>query len=733
MAKPWSQVMASPQFQSLSEDEAEAARNQYFDQVVAPQIGDPSQVSVARSQFDAQTGPSRWANVQAGVTQRRDAPAKPVNPSLFRMDSDFREKAGIGVVPMLTAAAKDMFGFREGAAETLAEAANKERGVAGLIGGGARVVKDERGEPAIRLPSGETYRLNDPGIDTTDVANIAGNVGAFLTPAGWAARVGQARNLGLGARSLLQAGTAAGTDVAIQAAANEGKIDPSRTALTAAGGAGGELLGAGLSAAFNRLAAAARARGPNLADARKFAQDAGIQAPSAEQVKSLSGAMEEIRAGADPRTVLGRSEYGFLYTKGQQLPAPRNFPQLAREELLRQQPGAGEVLREAERKNVGAIETALGNLSQKYGAQAGATPAELAQGAATRVSQQADELGERITQAYKRAGEGGRTAIAPEAVRGLPQRLQAAVRDFAPNATTTPVTSKTLDQVKLAADSILKGAEGGNVSGVTLKALETQRRILNNNIAATGLNKADKAAMVTLKREFDGWLDDAFDTALVSGDPKALAALKEARGLRAEFGKRFEGGADTDRFIAGLLDGSRTPEELVNIALGASQVSKAGGARFIDRLRVAADNDPAVIGNLRAAHFLRMTQGSNGQPLPMGQLVRNIRATEYGNASVIKALYSPAEWAEVRRLASALEPLIPKGDFARTSGTTERLARMLFSRVGGGLPMVGDIVKAVGSVRATREAQRVLNEPLRLKAFANPAAPATGAAMAEQN
>src|SRR5690606_17154699 len=174
------------------------------------------------------------------------------------------------------------------------------------------------------------------------------------------------------------------------------------------------------------------------------------------------------------------------------------------------------------------------------------------------------------------------------------------------------------------------------------------------------------------------------------------------------FARRFEGGKDADRFITGLLDGSRTPEELMNIALGASQVSKTGGARFITRLRTAANDDPQVMGGLRAAHLARLTRGANGETLGAGQIVRNIRSTDYSNASVVRALYTPAEWAEIRRLAAALEPLVAKGDFARTSGTAERLQRMMFQRIGGGLPLVGEMVQAVGSVRDTFGAQQAV-------------------------
>jgi len=55
MAIPWSQVQQSPQYQALSPEDQEAARQQYFQQVVAPQVTDPSQLSTVKAQFDAAT------------------------------------------------------------------------------------------------------------------------------------------------------------------------------------------------------------------------------------------------------------------------------------------------------------------------------------------------------------------------------------------------------------------------------------------------------------------------------------------------------------------------------------------------------------------------------------------------------------------------------------------------------------------------------------------------------
>lgn len=199
----------------------------------------------------------------SGTDRYGSQPASPrpeVNPSLFRLDSDFRKRSGVGAGDMLWAAAKDMFGSRQGAAEYLA----KESG--GAVGA------DDRGEPVLSLPGGQAYRLNDPGIDSTDAANVAGNVAAFMTPAGWANRVAQARNAGTLGRAALQGGALAATDAGLQTAF-EGAIDPTRTALVGLSGAGGELVAGGLRGMAGR---AAQGLDPIRQRAIQFAQERGI-------------------------------------------------------------------------------------------------------------------------------------------------------------------------------------------------------------------------------------------------------------------------------------------------------------------------------------------------------------------------------------------------------------------------------------------------------------------------
>lgn len=159
---------------------------------------------LAHAYAEAKKSQPDFSNVVARTTHSAQGYAPPgkredstPRDSLFRADSDFRERSGVGIGDMLWASAKDMFGSRGGAAEYLAGEYNKEHGLSKQINGGARVIEGDNGDPMIRLPDGSTYRMNDPGLDSTDVGNVAGNVAASLLPASWAARLGQARNIGL--------------------------------------------------------------------------------------------------------------------------------------------------------------------------------------------------------------------------------------------------------------------------------------------------------------------------------------------------------------------------------------------------------------------------------------------------------------------------------------------------------------------------------------------------------
>jgi len=137
MAKKWSEVSQSEAFLALPPEQKEQARNQYFDQVVAPQIGDPSQVSVARQQFDSQTRITDLPTVNAeppdfsDVTAQTDTTAERVrNPA---NDSAFARMVSGQAAPQPEGSALGRFLGQVGGREVLQGA----YGLYGSLGGDA--------------------------------------------------------------------------------------------------------------------------------------------------------------------------------------------------------------------------------------------------------------------------------------------------------------------------------------------------------------------------------------------------------------------------------------------------------------------------------------------------------------------------------------------------------------------------------------------------------------------
>lgn len=95
MARPWSEVVADPNFQALAPDAKEAARNAYFQQNVLPNVPQGTNASAIRLKFDQDTVPTLKA-----------APKAPESPSLLMAPVGGAEmllKAGTGALASIPA------------------------------------------------------------------------------------------------------------------------------------------------------------------------------------------------------------------------------------------------------------------------------------------------------------------------------------------------------------------------------------------------------------------------------------------------------------------------------------------------------------------------------------------------------------------------------------------------------------------------------------------------------
>lgn len=183
MAKKWSEVSQSEAFLALPPEQKEAARNQYFDQVVAPQIGDQGQIQMARQQFDAQTRITDLPSISAVIPDElrsaaQSAQQKMVVPTGADEMSGFdRFRAGVG---------KSLVDTAQGLVQATVDQGTRVTGVGDLIAdsgiGGERFSAGvRRANEMWRAPQNylrqqvAERRALDKGLTDTG-AGMAGNV-----------------------------------------------------------------------------------------------------------------------------------------------------------------------------------------------------------------------------------------------------------------------------------------------------------------------------------------------------------------------------------------------------------------------------------------------------------------------------------------------------------------------------------------------------------------------------
>lgn len=632
---------------------------------------------------------------------------------------EFQKAVGIkgpveSFMQSLPAVAADMFGSYEDVAKAVAEKYP-----------GARLVTDRDGFPALELPSGERFAMNLPGIQGHEIASAAGNVAAF-TPAGRAA--GAVRG-GLLTKAAVGGGASGLTDIALQVAAGRDDIDPTRTVLTAAGGAFGEMVGPKLGEFVRKGVGAARSAlgfsDPALAKSAELVRKMGVPDPAGDIAKMFATRWDEIEAGADPRKLFAESELGLKLTRGQRT---GDYGLLRQEEMLRASTSrGGETLRQVDDFNRQRIEDHFGNLSSEMvGRTPAASPAEAMERIAQGVRSEFDSAQAAVRDLYSKVRD-SKAFVPREAIESLPSRLKQSVSSFNIDDQLTPSASRVLQLMKSRIDDLPE-----NVSAVTIKAIETERMRLNKAIGSAG-NKADRAALTAIKREFDQWYDDLAENAVISGDDGVIQAMKSARDARATLARRFEQSGPDDaagKLIERMIKGRATPDDLAQAALGASSVSKSSATQFMRKLRSAlkpsqGPENPAW-GELKSAVMTKLVTGRTGEPLAPGAIVNNLKDAMRNRPTLMRELYSPTEIAKLERAMVALEHIVPKGMMARSSGTTER-AFAYIEQLIGGLPMGPGLIKAI---RAPAQAKAAANAMAPLRPYGDIEAAIAGAGAA---
>lgn len=551
---------------------------------------------------------------------------------------------------------------------------------------------DDKGNAIVTLPNGERRYVDRPGLTGSDVAGALAKAGPYVA-AGMAARKLPFTSK-LPGRAAVTGGVEGVTDYAIQKVAGRENVDLPQVGTAAAMGGAFELAAPLVLRTWRAIKSAYSGKKPLVEAGRKLADDLGLEDVTDEMAVKLARDADQLDAGVSPEKLAGEGEFGFRYTRGQKT---GDFDQLSLEERLRNTPGApGRILRQNEQQNAQVMGEVLDDMQARMGSGTANTADDAAEVVRQGVMRRHGEAKAATDAAYD-AARAENAMVDADALRQLPKVLgtgedMSKVR-FTPKQ--FPQSSGALEYIQQQIKR-LDDAPGGKVTGIRMDAVENIRRDLGDYVANAD-RPADRRIATQIKKRFDDFIDSVVDT-------DAWRGARAAKTLEAQ---QFtpKNAQDIGRKTAqALTNGELSSREVVAHLYNDSGVPKKGATRIARHLRQVLGRESEGFQAMKEMVFLRQVQNpQTGELLGPRAIVSNIRRLVQGRESgLAKELLTNKEIAELGRFSNALEGTLPKGDFARSSGTTERALRTLSNQFPVLRSMVGwnDALQAHTALRA---------------------------------
>lgn len=536
----------------------------------------------------------------------------------------------------------------------------------------AHVEQDDNGNPIVRMPDGQRYYVNQPGLDVNDIGRFAGKVLQFVPAAKLAgAASGTLARAGIG-------GAAAGvTDVGGQLIAQRDKIDPTQAATSAAFGAGAELLAPIAQRIGGSIREAFRSDPAKAEIGKQIAKNAGLGPVDDATAMMLYAGRNEIKAGANPAAVLAEKKFGFKLTRGQKTQDPALMDY---EDYLRQiDTSSSNPLRLIKDYN----EAQFGRVNEALRTQLGrgarsATDAE--SGTAIQSALRGAEASgrARVAQAYREADKaaGGIYAAADD-FSAIPAQIDKAFKGkVALSPELTPAT--------LGARGLLRDfAEEAGDAAVSLKRIEELRKRMNT-LREAATKPTDARAMGELYKAFDEQVHGAIVRNMMDGGPEAMEALKAARGEASRMFRLFSSESESGRRILKSMAEDATPEQVANFFVGAQGVSAPQAAAVAKRYLNIVGKDSAEANALRDLVARRIFDRSLRGPQTADVTAAALEDALMGRGnSLMTSLFNTTELKVLRDYRDVIrQALLPpgeviRGSVGRSSGTGERLFRWI--------------------------------------------------------
>jgi len=240
---------------------------------------------------------------------------------------------------------------------------------------------------------------------------------------------------------------------------------------------------------------------------------------------------------------------------------------------------------------------------------------------------------------------------------------------------TMPAAMQAMDAVeRLKSEVSAMNARGAaTVGAVDFKRIEIARRAINSSIDAAG-NNSDRRAAIAVKRSFDGYIDGAVDAALFEGDEAFLQAYRSARSARADFAERFE----ANKVFEKLVKADPSPEQTLEYILGAHKIAPTEQVRkVVPQIKKALGEDSEEWAALQEAAIKRVMKQTEKSYNPK-VLRDNLDELLTGrNQTIAEELFTPEQYARLRRFRNVVDTLIPPDGAVNYSGSSYDLQRTL--------------------------------------------------------
>lgn len=198
------------------------------------------------------------------------------------------------------------------------------------------------------------------------------------------------------------------------------------------------------------------------------------------------------------------------------------------------------------------------------------------------------------------------------------------------------------------------------IAGINLRGIDQMRKKLVAYYQAARANPTDARAVQGVIHGFDEQIERAITEGLFSGDPRALAALQEARAsysrYRQTFGPRGAGD-DVGTAMRRIVDRNATPEEVANMIIGSRKIGNAGlPVRIANRLENILGPDSDSWSAIRQAIWQKASQVRNSageaDPLKSANSI-----TDFLGSTLAQRMFSQPERAAMRSHAQGIRDL----------------------------------------------------------------------------